>query len=315
MPRLSLSRPRRVETTVQVDNKGHTEKPRPGRSTRKAHRTRRSRSSHGLAHAEHALRPRSGYRTRTAAALAGLCAQSARRISRWGRSRSLAKVASASRAPADAPTSSNRALYCNSSRLLVGSRPRPGWSQWLLYTAIARARSRTRGVRGANGPDAVDPSNKSMTRLMPAAVRRGAGLTPGKSQRNGECSHSWGGAFRRTRCCAACRPAPPPAPAQLQAARGVGGLAEGAARGKPRTMQPLRRRKGGCLLPASLQAAGNQNSELTPFYSSLPSTLMAEEKKPVHTLKSRPPPHGPWHSGGHGTEFPGCSQLSMCAEI
>lgn len=55
MPRLSLSRPRRVETTVQVDNKGHTEKPRPGRSTRKAHRTRRSRSSHGLAHAEHAL--------------------------------------------------------------------------------------------------------------------------------------------------------------------------------------------------------------------------------------------------------------------
>lgn len=55
MPRLSFSRPRRVEITDQVDNKGHTEKPRPGRSTRKAHRTRRSRSSHGLAHADHAL--------------------------------------------------------------------------------------------------------------------------------------------------------------------------------------------------------------------------------------------------------------------
>ena len=55
MPRLSFSRPRRVEITDQVDNKGHTEKPRPGRSTRKAHRKRRSRSSHGLAHADHAL--------------------------------------------------------------------------------------------------------------------------------------------------------------------------------------------------------------------------------------------------------------------
>ena len=30
-------------------------------------------------------------------------------------------------------------------------------------------------MRGADGPDAVDPSNKSMRRLMPAAVRRGVG--------------------------------------------------------------------------------------------------------------------------------------------